>query len=113
MYIFSISVFFKTSIPFTEVTEAINKISKQPILVLLESNQIFLKLDSHYIEIKEGLVNAIDILFKAFWTFNIQYPVAAMNVFRFLEIVFKMDVRPQPKLLEKYELISRCEPTAI
>ena len=52
--------------PFTEITEIINKISKQPMLVLLDSNQIFLKLDTHFIEMKEGLVNAIDILFKTF-----------------------------------------------
>ena len=95
--------------PFTEITEIINKISKQPMLVLLDSNQIFLKLDTHFIEMKEGLVNAIDILFKTFWIFNVQYPVAATNVFRFLEIVFKMEVRSQPKLLEKYEYITKCE----
>ena len=44
--------------------------------------QIHMKLEAHTIEIKNNkmFIYAIDILFKFYWIFNLEYPAQATNV---------------------------------
>ena len=47
--------------------------------------QIFVKLDAHAIEIKNNhmFIYSIDILFKCYWIFNLEYPAQAINICTF------------------------------
>ena len=92
---------FKLGTPFNEITEIVNGITLQPILVCFDNNQIFLKLDSKYCELPSGnFLYAIDLLFKSFYVFNVDYPSQASYFYYFIENIFEMRNNQKPFLLE-------------
>jgi hypothetical protein len=70
----------------------------QPMLLVFEEDclikQIFMKLDAHAIEIKNNkmFIYAIDMLFKCYWIFNLEYPAQAINLIYFLESIFDLGI---------------------
>ena len=56
--------------------------------------QIFVKLDAHAIEIKNNhmFIYSIDILFKCYWIFYLEYPAQAINIIYFLESIYDLGI---------------------
>ena len=56
--------------------------------------QIFVKLDAHAIEIKNNhmFIYSIDILFKCYWIFNLEYTAQAINIMYFLESIYDLGI---------------------
>ena len=73
----------------------------QPLLIILEEcfeiKQIFIKLDGQAIEIKNNInyIYAVDILFKIYWVFNLEYPIQAVNIMYFLECIYELGITPK------------------
>lgn len=87
--------------------EKCNSITFQPLLVVIENQtnkQFFLKLDSKLMEIRSDFINALDLLFKSFWVFNVDYTSQGTYVYNFLEIVYEINKNFKPALSE----LKRC-----
>ena len=90
-----------------EIFTKCNTITHQPLLAIIENGtnkQYFIKFDAKLMEIRSDFLNSIDILFKSFWVFNIDYTTQATYVFYFLEIVFGINQNVKPALSE----LKRC-----
>ena len=84
-----------------------NTFTKQPTLLLLDNAQIILKLDNELIELEGGFTNALDILFKSFWVFQVEYPETAANIYYFIErcLNIKTD-KSRSKVNEIFDLLN-------
>lgn len=102
-------IYLKEGTPLEEIDEKISSYNTQPTLVIYQStstiSQIFLKLDHQFLELKRGLLNALDILFKVFWIFNLEYPNQAFNFFNFLESIYNIGDNKKPTIEELKKLI--------
>lgn len=82
--------------------------TRQPSLLLFgaQSNieQIFLQVEDYASPLTAGnITNALDILFKSYYAFNLEYPVPAVNFFLYLQIVIfgiKKDGKLPPRIRE-------------
>ena len=85
-----------------EIDEILSqKKHNQPILILFDNQQIFLKLDHQYCLINSNSITyAIDLLFKSFWTFNVKYPDEASYFYYFVELIFGIKDNKKPVLIE-------------
>jgi hypothetical protein len=69
----------------------------QPLLIIFEENmeikQIYIKLDRQSIQIKNNdFIYCLDILFKIFWIFNLEYSIQTENVMYCLECIYELDI---------------------
>jgi hypothetical protein len=69
----------------------------QPLLIIFEDDflikQIYIKLDNTTIQLKNhDFIYSLDILFKIFWIFNIEYPIQTVNVMYFLECIYQLSI---------------------
>ena len=87
------------------------KFTKQPLIICMTSdtqNQYFIKLDNNFIFCSNNFVNTIEIFFKLFWSFNLEYTSQALNFFYFFECLSNITVPNKPGLIELFRLISKC-----
>ncbi|CAF0709721.1 unnamed protein product [Brachionus calyciflorus] len=63
---------FKAGTPPTEICDQCNELSKQPILIILDNKQIFLKLDNSLLNLQLSFISSLNLLFKSFWAFDIE-----------------------------------------
>ena len=83
-----------------ECLDTISMDVTQPLLIILEENfdikQIYIKLDRKSIELKNhDFIYCLDILFKIFWNFNLEYCIQTQNVMYFLECIYEMGISPK------------------
>ena len=88
-----------------QISSEVNLITKQPILIIFDNGQILIKLDSNFLNLEYNFLNALDTLFKCFWTFNLEYPPQAANFYYFFELVYGSSSNFKPSLLELHENI--------
>jgi hypothetical protein len=67
------------------------------LLIIFEDDflikQIYIKLDNTTIQLKNhDFIYSLDILFKIFWIFNIEYPIQTVNVMYFLECIYQLSI---------------------
>ena len=79
-----------------ECIEAANEITSQPVLIFFVNklliNQAFLKLDNKMVDLSScNFVFCLDLLFKFFWVFCIDYADQALNIFCFLEVIYGLN----------------------
>ena len=78
-----------------------NKITIQPVLVVLDNGQMFLKLDSHYIPIgSSNFTYTLDIFLKCFIVLNVKIPPEAEIVYKFFEMIYNVNTKSLPVLIE-------------
>ena len=86
---------------------ACNKFTNQPVLLLLDNDQILIKLDNELVELEGGFTNALDILFKSFWVFQLEYPETATNVYFFMERCLNIiNKNTRPKVNEMFDILN-------
>lgn len=92
----------------TEIDEILtNKNYNQPILVSFDNGQLYLKLDHQFCLLNTSSTTyGIDLLFKCFWVFNIEYPQSASYFYIFLEMIFGLAQNLKPILTEFMDLIN-------
>lgn len=96
--------------PIEECIQIINTFHYQPSLILFKENEVikqaFLKVDAKVIELKnKSFVYCLDVLFKVFWVFNVQYPTTAINVYHFLELLFEINIVKKNSIFEIFQSI--------
>ena len=99
---------FKTGITFEEIASECNKLTKQPFLITLENGQKFLKLEENFIELKTNFTNCIDLFFKSFWVFNVEYAKEATYLMYFFQLIFKINDDVKPSVKELHQCIVNC-----
>ena len=93
-----------------EVIEKCNSITSQPLIVLFTENltikQAFIKLDSKLLHLSsKSFSYCIDVYFKIFWCFNIEYVSSAVNVLYVLENIYKLNRTIKPCVNDIYQAI--------
>jgi hypothetical protein len=78
------------------------------MLVLIDE-QIFLKLDDQYISLGCNFTTSVDLLFKAFWIFQVEYPLSATFVYNFMEKVFGFKIALKSSVSEVLKLFSKTK----
>jgi hypothetical protein len=65
-----------------------NKITKQP-LILNTTDEYILKIDNEYISLGNNIDFALNVLFKSFFAFNLEYPADSEFLFLIFENIIK------------------------
>jgi hypothetical protein len=79
----------------------------QPLLIIFEDDflikQIYIKLDNTTIQLKNhNFIYSLDILFKIFWFFNIEYSIQTLNVMYFLECIYQLSISTKKLSVDSY-----------
>jgi hypothetical protein len=91
------------------VTE-VNKITKQPVLIVWDNTQTFLKLDNHLVELQTKSVSqGLDLLFKVYHIFDLKYPEPVDYFFKFLESIYELSTTKLPILVELEQNIRKFQ----
>lgn len=75
------------------------------MLVVLDNGQYFMKLDSSLISLQMNFINAFDILFKTFWTFNVNYDENASLFYYFFEQIYNIKLNQKASIADFMSLI--------
>ena len=66
-----------------------------------DNGQLFLKLDSRYISIgSSNFTYALDIFLKSFIVLNVKIPPEAEIVYKFFEMIYHVNTKSLPALIE-------------
>jgi hypothetical protein len=83
----------------------------QPTIILIQNSplqirDIYIKVDNECIPVPgKSIINCVDVFFKLFWIFNINYAYVLENLMYFLELIFKINKDCKPSINEMFNMI--------